>query len=124
MKISDKLCENCFGISKKRLNWNGKELCDECYAQEVKKMLDEISVTKKALAEQVTALEEATGRQIWFGIDDDTDIHVQRGLDLIARALNKKPYTEFNYVGAPTEAVNGDGVRFSFTDWGKMKDVD
>ena len=123
MKINDKLCDNCFGISKKRYNWEGKELCAQCWNENIKQARDAIAEEKCKLARLVNGLQNATGRQIMFGLDEDTDINVQRGLDIIAGALGKKPYDEKNYVGAPTKSINADGVRYYYTDWGKIENV-
>ena len=123
MKMNEKLCDNCFGIAKKRFNWNGHELCENCWNDNVREALEAIEEAKVALTEKVVALEKATGKQIYFGLDDDNDMHVQNGLEIIGKALNKKPCDEKNYIGAPTRIVNGNSVTYKYTDWGKIEGV-
>ena len=92
MKANEKVCQHCLGLAKKTYYFGGQMYCEECFLKEVAKELDAIAEAKAVLAERVERLQKETGRAIFFGIDDSEEIYVDKGLELIGKALESKTY--------------------------------
>ena len=118
MKANEKVCQNCLGLTKKTYYWNGEEYCEECFLKEVTKELDAIADAKAVLAERVNRLHKETGKMIHFGLDDAEEIYVDRGLDLIGKALQSKPTREEYEFGGGRETVFFGSTEFYTADLG------
>lgn len=105
MKSNEKMCQNCMGLTKKTYYWAGKQLCENCYLEEIEKELDAISEAKAVLAERVDRLQKESGKAIYFGIDDSEEVYVSKGLDIISKALNTTKYHEDYDFGGSRETV-------------------
>ena len=116
MKSNEKVCQNCLGLTKKTYYWNGKDYCEECFLKEVAKELDAIADAKAVLAERVDRLHKETGKAIHFGLDDVEEIYVDRGLELIGKALQSALYREDYDWGGYRDTVNYGSTEFYTAD--------
>ena len=118
MKANEKTCQRCLGLAKKTYYFNGLEYCEECYLKAIAENLTVIANFKEELASRADWLEKATGRAINFGLDNTAEIYVNKGLDLIAKALDRKIYTDENPLGGNRQGVRHNDTDFFMVDLG------
>ena len=113
MKENQVVCADCLGLTEKCWYWHGRYLCEDCYKAELKTALLRVIKAKQKLCAEIQKIETATAKTVQFSVMEDKEIYIFKGIENIARALEKEVVHE-TYSGDDgyRDYIVQDGIEF------------